>query len=236
MIDEAWLGTWFEPRHVDAAGVARLRGEFERHPARLVVLSNALRDPVAARLEAFLEHDVRWERRRQLERDRGSGRETGPQAWDEAPEEERFFRYDVGEMPKGPLNPRIAEALRFTLALRDPRMLAYFGAITGVRPVPGTVTFHAMSSGDFLRPHDDDSRGRRLAFIAYLTSGWRPEYGGSLVVRDREGRRTEIEPTAASLVVFDVTAHEAHWVEPVRPEAGPLRRLSIGGWFGEAPP
>jgi Rps23 Pro-64 3,4-dihydroxylase Tpa1-like proline 4-hydroxylase len=88
-----------------------------------------------------------------------------------------------------------------------------------------------MGRGDFLLPHDDNSRGRKLAVVIYLTPGWDPKFGGGLRVVDENRVATSIDATFNSIVIFDVAARTTHAVEPIADLAGEGRRLTIGGWY-----
>jgi len=88
-----------------------------------------------------------------------------------------------------------------------------------------------MIQGDYLRPHSDDNRNRRLALVIYLTQGWQQDFGGLLRVVHQDGSFTEIEPHYNSMVAFDVLTAPIHLVSPIESAAGQKQRLSIGGWY-----
>jgi Rps23 Pro-64 3,4-dihydroxylase Tpa1-like proline 4-hydroxylase len=93
-----------------------------------------------------------------------------------------------------------------------------------------------MGSDDFLRLHTYSGHNQRLAFILYLTPDWRPEFGGALCLLDAAGVPTRVDARFNRLALFDVAARSRHYVEPIRPEAGGLPRLTVGGWFDNPSP
>ena len=85
-----------------------------------------------------------------------------------------------------------------------------------------------MIRGDFLRPHSDDNRNRRLALVIYLSHNWQRDFGGLLRVVHEDGNFTEVEPEFNSMIAFDVLSAPAHFVLPI---CADQPRLSIGGWY-----
>lgn len=50
------------------------------------------------------------------------------------------------------------------------------------------MCFNRWFYADYLLCHDDKSDDRLIAFIFYLNSTWKPEWGGSLDIFDHDGR------------------------------------------------
>lgn len=109
--------------------------------------------------------------------------------------------------------------------------------------------YYSYSAGDCLLTHDDTDQGRlvegrrapkrRIAVVTYFHEEWQPDWGGELIIYERQTDRAErpinllpthcIEPRPGSLVMF--TVPRFHRVCRVDPTAGEHRRLSIAGWF-----
>ena len=69
-----------------------------------------------------------------------------------------------------------------------------------------------------------------MSFVLHLARRWRPEFGGSLVWCSP----FHVVPAEFNaLTLFGVSAHSAHFVSPVWPEAAPERRLAVSGWLYE---
>ena len=228
MRDRDELVAWIDPRHLDDATLGTYRQRFADHPARMVVLDGFLVEEVAARLSLFLRDEGEFcpEHGLYSAHDGAVAAET----WHEAPESDRFFRYGrlVGTPPEFMLSPNALTYLQFRHAFQSHAFRAFFEQVSGLA-LGSSDDFgaHRMVDGDYLRPHADDNRNRRLALVLYLTPGWEPAMGGSLHLVDASGGDTTIGATYNRLVAFDVLADTLHHVDPV---TGPAR-LSIGGWY-----
>jgi Rps23 Pro-64 3,4-dihydroxylase Tpa1-like proline 4-hydroxylase len=86
--------------------------------------------------------------------------------------------------------------------------------------------------GEYALPHDDSSvsSSRSVAYIWYLTKGWRQEWGGSLFWCPTG---QYIGPRFNVLVIFHVTPSSLHSVCPVAPGAV-AKRLTINGFWHSA--
>lgn len=228
--DREWLTRWFQPRHLWPHNVAGARRAFAAHSARVVVLDDVLKADVAAGLSRFLEHEAPLK----LHHGLFSRGRVDRASWEAASEEDRFFRYEaLGEGP-----PRKAPTadlfvfLSFRQMLGDSRLGALFAELTGLELGPlASQDVHAMRRGHVLKPHSDRDDDRRLAFVFYLSSDWDETCGGALAIRDRSGGVSRIAARCNRLALFDLLAHDSHWVTPVTSRAAGRPRLSIGGWF-----
>lgn len=231
-MDRQFLSAWVQPQHLDEHAIRASREAFAGHPARLVVLARFLLEPIAERLNRFLatEAEYRIEHGLYSVEDRG----VSEQDWLAAADQDRFFRIGklVGTPPQYQMSPNALTYLRFRKAFQDPRLKGFFEEITDL-PLGLSDDFgsHAMRKGDFLRPHSDDNRGRRLALVLYLTPDWGPAFGGALHMVDSRERVTKIDAEYNSVIAFDVLAGTTHFVAPVEPAAGDRVRLTIGGWY-----
>jgi hypothetical protein len=91
--------------------------------------------------------------------------------------------------------------------------------------------------GEYALPHDDTAghQGRSVAYIWYLTRGWRAAWGGALFWCPTG---QYICPGFNALLMFRVTPSNLHFICPVAPSATE-RRLTINGFWhraGEPPP
>ena len=152
-------------------------------------------------------------------------------AWLKADEQDRFFRYRklVATLPQFHMSPNSLTYLQFRKAFQRPELKAFFEAVSGLS-LGWSDDFgaHSMIQGDFLRPHSDDNRNRRLALVVYLSRNWQADYGGLLRVVHEDGNFTEVEPEFNSMIAFDVLSAPAHFVLPI---CADQPRLSIGGWY-----
>jgi 2-oxoglutarate-Fe(II)-dependent oxygenase superfamily protein len=231
MIDRSALEPWIQPIHLEEDTLAAYRQALSSHPARLVVLEDFLVEEKAGRLTRFLAEEAQFGSEHGLYSADGAVDED---AWLEADDDDRMFRLSrlAGIPPEYRLSPNALAYLQFRQSFQRPEFAAFFQAITGLELGPSDdFGVHAMRTGDFLRSHSDDVKNRRVALVIYLSPDWQPEFGGTLVVTDRDGSTARVDPGYNSMVVFDVLADTTHLVEPIRPDAGDRARFTIGGWY-----
>jgi hypothetical protein len=225
------LASWIQPQHLDAAALRGYQDRFTSHPARLIIIPEFLAPAAADRLGRFLATEAEFQPEYGCYSSEGHVTEAEWQAVDES---DRFFRLRrlVATPQRFRMSPNALTYLQFRKAFQRPEMKTFFESISGL-PLGWSDDFgaHSMIEGDFLRPHSDDNRDRRLALVIYLSEDWRREYGGQLRVAHPDGKFTEVEPHHNTLIAFDVLASPTHLVLPVTSAAGAWQRLSIGGWY-----
>jgi Rps23 Pro-64 3,4-dihydroxylase Tpa1-like proline 4-hydroxylase len=231
MIDGSALGGWIKPQHFEADALERYRNEFQSHPAKVIVLEDFLVEKMADRLTKFLTSEARFSKEHGIYSEEGAVTE---ERWRAAEEQDRFFR--LGKLsatpPEFQMSPNTLTYLKFRQTFQRPEFKEFFEELTGLSlGASDDFGVHSMTTGDFLRPHSDDNRNRRVALVIYLSPRWEPDFGGALNVLDRDGNVTVVQPGYNSMVVFDVLAETTHLVEPVTPAAGDHARLTIGGWY-----
>jgi 2OG-Fe(II) oxygenase superfamily len=231
MLDSTALASWIKPQHLEDSTLGAYRESFNAHPSRMTVLEDFLLDDVAEKLSLFLrtEGEFRPEYGLYSVEDDPVDEAT----WSSAPDDDRFFRYGklVGTPPEFLVSPNALSYLQFRHAFGTEPFKAFFEHLSGLElSSKDDFGAHLMGPGDFLRPHSDDNRDRRLAIVIYLTPGWQPEQGGALHVV-KEGAEETIVPAAYnSIVVFDVLADTLHYVEPIAATSD-AARATIGGWY-----
>jgi len=90
---------------------------------------------------------------------------------------------------------------------------------------------HIMKNGDYLLFHDDELEGRKIAYVIYLSQGFRPKDGGRLKLYDAKNPLKPVKsivPLLNSFVCFKVSKKSLHAVEEVKSNR---QRLTVGGWF-----
>ena len=228
------LEKWVQAPHLEPAAVGQYRSLFTSHTARALVIKNLLVPAVADRLSRFLAKEAEFAPEYGLYSREGAVNE---EAWMAGQEHDRFFRLHrlVRTPTQFQMSPNALTYLQFRKAFQHLEFKAFFEAITGL-PLGWSDDFgaHSMGNGDFLRPHSDANRDRRVALVIYLTPGWRPEWGGTLHIVDTGRRVMEVTPEFNSMVVFDVLGAPEHYVAPIELPAGAPPRLTIGGWYHNA--
>jgi len=235
------MQSWINAPHLDPGQMAVCRERFRAHPAGLLVVDNVLRDDAARQIGEFLLRDAEYDQAYGLysgetadgdvaRRDHDAA--VGEPAWRSAQEEDRFYRFGVIRGARaGVMSPGLLTYLKFRSACDEPAFQAFFEDLTGLRLGTAVSYVHRMVRGDYLKVHADHFEDRRLAFVLYLTPGWRPAFGGGFQILDAAGVPTRIEAAFNRLLLFDVKSGARHFVEPILPEAGDHARVSIGGWI-----
>lgn len=231
MVDREALAAWIQPQHLQEEAIGGYRDAFAAHPARMLVLENFLVDDVAEKLNRFLATEADYYTEYGVYSVEGAVSEA---QWLEAAEDDRFFR--LGKLsdirPEFLLSPNSLTYLQFRQIFQQPGLKSFFEAITGLAlSESDDFGSHSMRAGDFLRPHSDDNRNRRVAIVLYLSKDWEVALGGVLRMIDSEGRESDVDPSFNNMVVFDVLAETTHYVTRVEEAAGDRARLSIGGWY-----
>ena len=227
---------------LDAAAAAR---EFaQRGRARIL---DALAPLSAARLHACMLADVRWqltynEGKRNVFLDARALEALGDRAQQELltavlSRAQNQFQYLFRSYPMVTpyLEGHDQELLLHEVFewLNDSRTLDVLRSITGIDTllkVNAQATLYRP--GHFLTHHDDSGyaeQHRRVAYVLYLTRGWRAEWGGQLQFLDAHGDVEEVwMPRFNSLGLFLVpTPHVVSYVAPFATQP----RFAITGWL-----
>jgi hypothetical protein len=233
MSDFGELEGLIQPQHLTDDAIARYGEAFRSHPAKMTVIDDFLVEPVAEQVSRFLDKDAIFANDYGLY-STGASR-VGGDAFVEAEDDDRFYRFRsmVGVDIEAGLSDTTFAYMQVRRSLGSADGSRYFAAISGLDLAAESDDFkpHRMEAGDYLRPHNDANNNRQLAIVIYLSPGWTPEYGGTLVVLDRDGGSHTVPAAYNSVVMFDVVAHKHHFVETIEEAAGERARLTLGGWY-----
>lgn len=222
-----WLSSWIQAKHLKEKALATYCKTSTTHPTRLVVLRNFLLNDIALNLSRFLSRDAEFKQDYAV-----VGKYVSKGEWLKAAESRRIFRFAkiVEPRRRRGFNPEYRPYLDFVHALRSECFRRLFEGVSGLRLGPVSLAGpHSMRRGDFMGPHVDRGENRRLAFVIYLTSGWRKNFGGTLVVLDHSEKQYRVKAEYNSVACFDAGA--GHYVTKIENAAGERARLTIGGWF-----
>ncbi len=235
-LDVSALSRFVQPRHLEPDALAARREAFTSHPARMTLIEDFLHEPLAEQLASFLANDAVFAGNFGLYSHPGEG--VKGDVFEEADDQDRFFKFQtmVAVDPAQGLSDTTFAFMQFRRSMQSDVFASFFEQITGLDlAVTDDFVLHRMEAGDYLGPHDDRGRGRRVATVTYLTPGWTPEMGGQLVVRDRQGGEHVVQPSFNSIVVFEVAGHKEHHVERISEAAGERARNTVGGWYHYPP-
>ena len=115
------------------------------------------------------------------------------------------------------------------IASRD--FMQYIAELTGENLASADMHAHIFRQGDYLLFHDDDLEKRRIAYIIYLSIGFKEKDGGRLQLFDIANPRYAVKnilPEFNSFAFFKVSKKSLHAVEEVMSDK---ERLTVGGWF-----
>lgn len=197
------LADAFEPAVLDL--LPQISGQLAQ--GRAVVVRNALRGELAARVFQALDEAAVWQPQESLG--------YSP-----------HYRHHV--LAAGDEPPALA-ACRALFTSTAGRSFAT--RLTG-RDCSGPPEFGATRylPGDFATPHADAKRARSVAFVWHLARDWEPAWGGRFLWCPTGA---QVSPTFNTLLLFNVAAETVHAVSPVSPHARG-KRLSVTGWWSHA--
>jgi prolyl 3-hydroxylase /prolyl 3,4-dihydroxylase len=121
----------------------------------------------------------------------------------------------------------------FSSFLSSTEFKAYLSYITRLEFKPQIdLSASVYEDTHYLLPHDDQLKGRKLAFMFYLST-LDSKNGGKLILYKTKNKKPleaekAIIPTLNSFVCFTVSQKSFHEVEEV---LGQTQRVTLGGWF-----
>lgn len=222
-------------------GRSEAAAHFTRHG--WVQLDSFLDDSSARRLESHLRHRDDWnqhlnqgEKLFELDRKTRAGMTDERRAALDravfANARDGFqFRFEGIRVPDPPAEPEAGPLGDFARLINAPATLALLRGIAAAPAISfGDAQATLYSPGDFLTTHNDNVAGknRHAAYVYSLNPGWRMDWGGLLLLMDRDGSARALVPAMNRLTVFRVPCD--HSVSLVSAAAA-RPRLSITGWL-----
>jgi Rps23 Pro-64 3,4-dihydroxylase Tpa1-like proline 4-hydroxylase len=229
------LGRYINEQHLNANALQTFASAFHKNKTNVLQIDNFLTPAMAEHCSHFLSLDARYDNFYGLF-SKKKKHVTDKAEWLKAPENERFFCYEMlnGHV-NDPLNINAITFLKLRHFLESDLFLKFTENVTerNLRAVT-PVRIHRMQTGHFLKPHNDRVKNREIAFIIYLSPAWLPEYGGNLHIIDHDDSELILNPVYNRLLMFDVNQHKHHFISEIF-EHGQIGqrhgRLSINGWF-----
>ncbi len=228
------LNDFLSKEYLAPSSIANLQQRYLENSLNVIQVQNFLSKDVANSISHFLHKDAQYENVYGLFGKKNHIVEQ--REWSNASETSKFFRY---QMISGSscMSPSALSYLKLRRTLKSLVFREYIEKITNKELASSSsLLVHRMRGGDYLKKHNDRSKGRKIAFILYLSQHWSTSLGGQLHVHGLEKNELVLEPTYNSLVLFDVRKHEYHYVAPINlPHQSPSdvnpSRISINGWF-----
>ncbi len=232
------LADWIQEAHLSAVAINRLQAEFESSSLGFLRIPNFLHENKAQTVADFLTQTAAFRPHYGLYK-------SGPPAvsreeWDAAEEEKRFFSFgklSFKDREKPLDDPNYIAYIQMRKSWVQPAFHQYIAAITNTTLIGTRIeATHRMTTGQFIRPHNDLKPGRRFTFLIYLSPHWQPDYGGALHLIGKNGETLRSEVSFNTCVIFDITKHQDHYVSEITPEAGDHGRFSIAARLHESVP
>jgi Rps23 Pro-64 3,4-dihydroxylase Tpa1-like proline 4-hydroxylase len=222
------LGTWIQGTHLGTTALENYRRTFDHY--HYLCIEQFLPSSKIDGIDKFLIEQAQYDRRYFLRSDDGN---VSKRLWDVAVDSDKlttFTRLNQAHR----YTPSIGALLCFKLLdfFSLPLTTDHFTKLTGL-PLNSldSVGVKKFEYSDFLNPHSDRDRNRKLAFILYTNANWRIEYGGHLNFHMGNNDATQIDYTYNRLVLFDVHQINNHFLSAINKSSGQHSRLSIGGWY-----
>jgi 2-oxoglutarate-Fe(II)-dependent oxygenase superfamily protein len=177
---------------------------------RAVVIPDALPTTLAERVHQELDRSNRW-------------------SVDEGGHDFFHYRNSVIEQLQAH-GGALAECSRLFRSAATRRFIAEISGQDCAGPAHAAAAWYR--SGDYALPHDDSAAhaSRSVAYIWYVTKGWRREWGGSLFWGPTG---QYVSPGFNVLVMFNAMPSNVHFVCPVAPTVTG-KRLTINGFWHHA--
>lgn len=210
---------------VDEASAARLEAVIPTLPWRLILQDDSKQNLYLTR-EEFAAKPPEEQRRLMVGMQRRAAEGVGHLYLVYPMINAALFGWDAGHA--------IHELTEF---LNSKPVIEFARAISGK---PGITKLDAHAScflpGHYLNSHVDDGEinERQVAYTIGFTRGWKPDWGGMLLVWDEHGDvRFGRCPSFNTMTVFD--GRIPHSVSAIAPFA-PKARYTVAGWFRDDPP
>jgi len=237
MSDMLFSNDLINTKNLNANAIEGHAEQFNSTPLKLLKIQDFLSPDFANSCADFLNNDAKFKDVYGLYSPNGNN--VSLQQWTSSDQEKHFYFYQMLTSPESNhiLGARGLHFLKLRQLLSSNNFKLYVEKL--IRTELGTVTpikVHRMRPQHFLNPHNDKRGNRLIAFILYLSPQWQAESGGQLCILDNNNSKTIIEADFNSLLLFDVTQHQHHYVSRVistRNQTEP-NRLSINGWFHHA--
>jgi hypothetical protein len=171
------IARWIQPQHLKAEAMREYCSTFEAHPTRVLILDSFLREPLAEQMVQYLQQEAHFQTSYGVYSNKKA---VAEEVWQRADETDRMYKFGLLVVPQlgDKLSPNELTFLLFRKLANTTQFKVFFETITGQSLGEVTATqVHSLRPGDYLRPHDDRSPNRQIAFILYLTPDWDARLG-----------------------------------------------------------
>lgn len=211
--------------------ISECKSRYCAHPSRLVQIGSFLSASVVDTISGLLSKRVEFGSVYGLHETPGHIVERDE--WLKSEGENRFFHY---EMMTGIAGAAVGKDTLTFLKLRQflsSDAFCEFGRQVTDEDIASVTEarIHRLRQGHYLRPHNDRSGTRKIAYILYLGRGWQSQFGGQLTLVGKDGSQHQYEPIYNSLLLFDVTQNKEHHIEELTSQSKGFSRDTMSGWF-----
>lgn len=223
---------WIQPQHLVPSRIESLKREYQSDPLGGVVLDDFFIDSVIVKLQNVIARETLFRGVYKLYSD---SRESVPEEiYFNAPKEDRFHHVNIVDKvkPEYSLSHNWLTYIKF-LHFYSTLLPIFFGEITGDRLLQGDNMIQSNHFANALNKHNDVQPGRRLTSILYLSSDWKPEFGGALHICLKNGAERVIDVKCNRMVFFAPSVESSHYVAIRSELAHNKTRDCYVSWFHE---
>ena len=220
------LGSWINPHHLNV----QLNQHKNHVSSRPLVLDEFLQPHILPRLEKFFTYEALFEKVYKLFSEESYVTE---EEWACAKDRDRFFTYDlfVAVGKEYQLSTNWLTYVRLMSMLKTRAWISFLSSFTKTEIDSYAASqLHSYRWNDCLRTHNDAGQNRRFCGVLFLSSLWKPEYGGALHFVDEDGTETSVDPVCNRMLLFD-PHDKIHFIRECAARAGDARRVSLVLWY-----
>jgi hypothetical protein len=223
---------WIQPQHLEPSYIESIKEEYQSNPLGGVILDDFFNENVIVKLQNVIAREALFRCVYKLYSD--SSKSVPEEIFLNASEEDRFHHVNIIDKvkPEYSLSHNWLTYIRF-LHFYNTQLPMFFGKITGNRLMQGDNMIQSNRLENSLNKHNDVQPGRRLTTILYLSSDWKPEFGGALHICQKNGLERIIDVKCNRMVFFEPNVESSHYVAIRSELARNKTRDCYVSWFHE---
>ena len=230
------LEGFISPRHLKPQNRERLYGLSEKELTEGVFLESFLHTDLIERLNQLLCHEAEYESGYLSYEENAKGDiSVAPVSEDKfhnLSEKMQFLfrRRFIGVKPEFRMSPNWLSYLKLVNFYQN-ELPDYLSPIVGCRLSLQSLQINADQNKHFIKKHSDYTAGRKLCTILYLTPDWKPEYGGALLMHQKDDSVNRIDALCNRLALFLPKPRSPHSVEAFTELGKDMTRSCLVAWF-----
>ena len=232
---------WLNQQQITASAIRAYRKTLLHSTPHHLVIDGLFDAEKLKEISSLLQQQPHW----QTQQHSYSALYVTPATWQKTASAQRFVQRDVWQRAAadGP-DHAAGQLLQFLQFLRGAEFMALLSRIFSVQLTDRNVAkpevntnYFRLGPADFVNQHADDSPGREVCLLLYLTDNWQQNHGGELVFAGQNQQPVPIAPLFNRCVLFDPSSEGSeHWVnaittDPISSDASRHYRLNVTSWY-----